>query len=370
MLPFLAGCTGGPSSGPPNDSTSSGSATPSPRPTASSTAETISTSASETTETVETSTDAAEPTGDDTRKTATSDITEPAPSEGPGTSARTTRGCLEGVTLELRPFDPAAHATVPLDDERRAVVAEAVEDGVAKVVAYGEESLRDGVFVEYDGAFYGIDHAVESTAVSAYRMGVEWERGQEAPADTTVVAFADLPESDRTALRIVINGGERGRVGESESAGGPRLPTESLSIGDFPAPYPDGGDGSRLVGNGVTWVSWDGNVLRVELGASTEAERRTHSYTAEQVAGSAAGFREAIAPEFLIRLTDLPRNERTIVERAIRDKYRGCGTISDTAPTLQERLAEKKQLPGPSGGEWYVRFDGDDYLLTLFQWVA
>jgi hypothetical protein len=370
VLPFLAGCTGGPASGPSNDSTSRGSPTPSPRPTASSTAEATETSASETTETVETSTDTAEPTADDIRKTAAPDTTEPAPSEGPGTSARATRGCPGGFILELRPFDPAEHATVVLDDERRAIVAEAIEDGGTKLVSYGETPLEDEVFVADNGAFYEIDHAIETTVVSAYRMNVEWERGQEAPADAPIVEFADLSEADRTALRLAVCGGEPGHIDVSASSDERCLPTEGLSVGDFPVPYPDGGDGSRLVGSGVTWVAWEGSVLRVELGVSTETERRTHSYTAERVAGSTAAFREVLASRYRVRLTELPRDERAIVERAVRKQYEGCEAIPSALPTLRDRLPEEKRLPSPSSDEWYVRFDGNDYLLTLLQWTA
>lgn len=358
-LPFLAGCVGGL---PSDDPTSEGSVTPpSSRPSSPHTAETPLTDATGTV-----STDAAEST----------------PREDPeGTSTRTTERCLGGFTIYTRPFDLTKHATVPLDDDARAVVAEAVENGTAKRVSYGatpfpeltrygNESAESGVFVAYEGAFYEIDHTVETTAVPGYEMNVEWERGQEAPADATVVAFADLSEDDRTALRLAACDNGREQNTGPGAAGHPCLPTQGMSAGDFPVPYPDGGDASRLVGNGVSWVSWDGRVLRVELGEATEAERRTHRYTAERVAGSAAAFQEVVASRFLVRLRDLPQDERAIVKRAIRDGYEGCGAIAETVPALRERLSEGKALPSPSSDGWYVRFDGSDYLLTLIQWVA
>lgn len=354
ILPFLAGCIGGPPSG------SSGSSDDSIRGK---------------------STTLSRPSSPRTAETSTTDAAEPSPREDPeGTSTRTTERCIQGFSIEMRPFDATEHATVSLDDDARAIVAEAVENGEAKVVSYGgipfgglvtyDKGANSSVFVVYDGAFYEIDHAVETTAVSGYRINVTWERGQEAPADANVVAFADLSEYDRMALRLAACDNGREPNSGPRAAGHPCLPTESLSVGDFSVPYPGGGDASRLVGNGVTWVSWDGHILRVELGASTTAERRTHSYTAEKVAGSVVEFREVIASRFLVRLTDLPRNERAIVERAVRNGYEGCGTIVDTVPVLHDRLPVTKRLPGPPSDGWYARFDGEDYLLTLFQWTA
>ena len=363
-LSFLAGCIGGSSFESTDSTTAEGSTASTTRSAPVGTAETAPTNATGT------STDAVEPTADDTRKTIASDTTEPAPGEGPGTSTRATGRCLRGFTLELRPFDPREHATVSLDDERRAIVTEAIEDGKAKLVSYGETPLEDEVFVADSGRFYEIHHAVETTVVSAYRMNVEWERGQEAPADATVVEFADLSKADRTALRLAICGGEPGQTGESGTTDGHCLPTEGLSVSDFPAPYPDGGDGSRLAGDGLTWVSWEGNVLQVELGASTQTERHTHSYTAERVAGSVAAFREVLASRFLVPLTELPRDERAIVDRAVQKQYEGCAGVPSALPSLHERLTEEKRLPFRAGDGWYVRFEGTDYLLTLFRWVA
>ena len=77
-------------------------------------------------------------------------------------------------------------------------------------------------------------------------MDVYWENGQTAPAEATVVGFKDLPATDRQALRIAAVGPEDG--GREDGEGGDGLPQETLSVGEFPAPYPDGGTDSQLIG--------------------------------------------------------------------------------------------------------------------------
>lgn len=389
-LSFLAGCVGDSSSEPAEPSgsaTSRETTTLSPRTTRhtttttpTDTTETISIDTTETTPANATeatatnatetpSTGTTESTPADTPNTTIEDTTGSAPSGTTGgSSTRTTEPCSGGVTIETEVFDATEHATISLDDDARAIVAEAVANETATVAMYGEQPLQGGVFIEYDGAFYEVGHAVETSEVSAYRMNVEWERGQNAPAEATVVAFSDLPESDRNALRHAICGGEEGLIGDATDEER-RLPQRSLGVHDFPAPYPEGGDTSRLIGSGVTWVSWDDHAFRVELGDATTTERDAHEYTATKVADTATEFRDAIASRFLVRLTDLPRDERKIVKRATRERYRTCGTIPETVPELEDRLTAEKQLPG-GYDSWYVRFESEEYLLRILLWAS
>ena len=292
----------------------------------------------------------------------------PSPAASVGGTAR---DCDGGIAVTADPF-AAGDVTVPLDDGRRTLVAEAVEEGAAEVVSYGETSLDREVFVRYAGAFYETDYVVTTTELPAYRLSVSWTRGRRAPADATVVPFGRLPRADRRALTLAVHGGEAGRVRAGDDGEGPTVPQASMSVRRFPAPYPNGGEGSRLVDAGVVWVSWEGRTYRVEIGGTTTTERRTRRYRVERVADDAAGFRRAIESEFAVRLDRLSRRERAIVGRAISADggYEECTPASDALERLRARLPDRKRLPTPDAGSWYVRIGDAGYVLTLTRRVA
>lgn len=267
--------------------------------------------------------------------------------------------CTSGIHVSGERFDPPTDLVANLDEEGRAIVAEAVDTGSAERTTYGQESLRAGIFVEWDSAFYETAvSTVEVEAVTAYRLDIEWEQGQELPDDATVVDFADLPDADRETLDLAVYGSEE-RKGH---------PTESLGISDFPAPYPDGIDSSELVDNGVTWVHWDDRAYRVEVGGSSTQKRRTYRYEVERVATSPEEFRTVVASRHRIEFTDLSMDEREIVRQAVDDRYEECSPASDALRSLESRLLDDKRLPYPAEG-WQVRFDREEYRLTVMRWV-
>lgn len=268
--------------------------------------------------------------------------------------------CHSGFHVSAEEFEPATDLVADLDEEGRAIVAEAVEAKSVERTTYGQESLRDGVFVEYDGAVYETRvSTAEVESVAAYRLNVEWEEGQEPPGDATVVGFAELPEADQKVLDLAVYGGDERR----------EHPTESLSVDDFPAPYPDGGDSSKLVTGNVTWVRWNDRPYRVEVGGSATKERRTFEYEVERVATNPKEFRTVAASRYRIDLTDLSPDEREIVLKALEDTYEECSPASDALESLQSRLSDDQRLPHPAEG-WYVRFDGGEYRLSIVRWEA
>lgn len=265
--------------------------------------------------------------------------------------------CTSGFDVSGERFDPVADLASALDGSDRAIVTEAVETGSAERTTYGQEPLRGGLFVEHDGSFYETAvSTAETEVVTAYRLNLEWENGRDAPDEATVVEFSGLPDIDQEVLRSAVYGSDERR----------EHPAESMSVNDFPAPYPDGGDASELV-SGVTWVRWNDRTYRVEIGESTTQERRTFRYTVKRVAMGSEEFRTVAASRYRIDLTDIPDDEREIVSKALGSGYEECSPASDALKNLQDRLPDDQRLPHPGDG-WYVGFDGEEYEFTIMQW--
>lgn len=273
--------------------------------------------------------------------------------------------CTGGYLVSADPFDPAEELPVELGDARRSLVGTAVDDGATEVTTYAAgPPVRDGVLVEHDGAFYRTAATeTDATEVAARPTDVEWERGVTPPADATVVAYDDLPATDRRALEYAIYGPEYGR----EKSG---HPTEGLAVRDNPVPYPDGATDSRLAGAGETWVRWNERAYRVRVDdEATTTTRYTYRVALARVADGAAGFREHVAGEYLVRLADLPADERAVVEAAVADGHEECEPASAALRGLLDRLPEDGTLPHPRDGSWYVAYDGDRYEFDVTNWV-
>lgn len=269
--------------------------------------------------------------------------------------------CEAGIDIWTDAFDPAADLPRTLDETERSLVAGAAAGDGAEYGTYAQAPIARDAFVAHDGAFYRTDYAVASVEqVPAFLMDVGWERGRKAPADAAVVAFDALPAADRKALRAAVLDPERRG-----------LPSESLSVREFPAPYPDGGGDSRLVGD-VARVRWRDRTFRVETAAESEATQRwrTFRYALERVAADAEEFRRRIADRYLVRLDGLPEDRRAIVERARTDGYEECEPRSEAIADLRGRLPDSGRLPEPHGDSWYVEFDGRRFRLRVSAWVV
>lgn len=283
----------------------------------------------------------------------------------PSTAAEDRSGtddrCQAGVQVRTSVFEPADDLPLTPGETERTIVAEAAENGHADYRTYGERPLETGVFVTREDAFYRTHATVTATErVPAFPMDVEWERGQAAPTDATVVPFDDLPSVDREALRVAV----------LEPDHREELPQEGLTVREFPAPYPGGGDDSRVIGR-ETWVRWRDRTFRVTVAAEAETtqERRTIRYTVERVATTADAFRRVVTDQYLVRLDDLPEAERAIVEDALVRGYEECKPQSTALTALRERLSGIERLPTPHDDSWYAALGGRRFRLEIGGWV-
>lgn len=284
-----------------------------------------------------------------------------AGSVGPATDAKPDEDrCPSGVVVRADAFDPAADLPYQLDRTQRSIVADAAAAEYVEYVAYGEAPLDADAFVVHDDAFYRTDYAVATVErVPAFPMDLRSDPDREPPADAAVVAFDDLPEVDREALGAALDP-------EREGEGAPR----QFTVREFPAPYPDGGTESRLVGN-ATWVRWRDRPIRAEVAGESDAtrERRTLRYAVDRVAETDAGFRRFVADRYLVRLDDLPADQRAVVEATVDDGYEECRPQSEALAALRSRLDGAERLPTPGRDAWYVGFDDRRFELRISEWV-
>lgn len=288
------------------------------------------------------------------------------PSETP-IGSRTGRGtetpCPAGMTVRLESFAPAEALPVEVGAAARSLVSKAVQQDAVEISTYGTAPIESGVFVTDDGSFYRLEYAtLGSTEVHAELLNLEWERGQTAPSGAEVLEYANLPASDRRALRLAVYGPEYDST--------PGHPQQRLVVEKFPAPYPDGAEASSLVGRGETWIRWNDRTYRVSVGGDTTTTRYSYRYRATEIASDAAAFREYVASNYLVELTDLSADQRALVESAIDGGQQDCKPISDALASLRSRLEGEPTLPEPYGESWYVEYDGRRYRLELERWVV
>lgn len=269
--------------------------------------------------------------------------------------------CQSGTVVRARKFTPDA-LTAAVHDAVEPVLREATGNTV-EVTTYGDDPFRDGVYVRFDGSYYRTSVTeTDAESVPARLLALDWERGREAPPDADVLSYEALPESDREALRLAVHGPEYER-----DRG---LPTQGMSVSEFPAPYPDGVEGSELVGAGETWVRWDGRDYRVTLGDETTATRRSYRVALEAVADDEGAFREHVAAEFLLELDGLSEAERDLLAEAADRKYEECEPASDALDAFRSRLDGDAELPHPADRSWYVAVDGDRHVVEVTGWVV
>jgi len=270
-------------------------------------------------------------------------------------------GCTNGVYVDAEPFDLVPALEERIRDQERTVGAETVENDGTRRTTYAEVPFRDPTLFPHGGTFYRISReTVESATVPAFALGAEWDEGQSAPAGTAVVAFADLPENDRRAFELAMPGERNGQF------------PEGFSVGEYPAPYPDGGEGSRLIGT-TTWVEWRDRTIRVEVAGEQTGttERVTYAFAAERVADDAAGFRAFLAETYLVDLSGAPEAQLEILRSARGEgSYEECLPASDGLAALRDRLDEEEKLPEPYSNDWYVAFAGERSRLSVSEWVV
>lgn len=270
--------------------------------------------------------------------------------------------CSNGVYVDAEPFAPVDALDDALRDHERAVAADAVENDGTRLTSYQGEPFREPTLVAHGGAFYRLTReTVETVEVPAFDFAAEWENGQTPPDGVELVPVGDLPENDRRAFLLAM-----------PTRKGEQFPSQGFSVGKFPAPYPEGGEGSRLVGS-TTWVEWEDRVIRVEVAGEQTGttERVTYEYTAERVADDAEAFRAYLDERYLVDLSDAPASQLELLRSAAgEESYEECLPASDALAGLRDRLENEAPLPEPYSEDWYVAFDGDRYRLEIVEWVV
>ncbi|GAB7011976.1 hypothetical protein [Halolamina salina] len=271
------------------------------------------------------------------------------------------RACSSGVTVDVRSFDPVAELDGWLVDRQQDAAADAVENDGTRLSTYEPSPFQEPTLVRHDGAFYrAYSEQVDTTDVPAFELSAKWRSGQ-TPTDAVLVPFAELPANDQRAFRMA--------VPDRPEAG---APIKKFTVRNHSVPYPDGGDGSVLIGN-TTWVEWENRAVRVEIpGEQTRTiRRRTYEITVEHVAEDEAAFRAHLAEEYLLDLRDVPDSQREILRDARGDDvYDECKPQSDALAALRDRLDGATPLPEPYPGELYVAFDGERDRLLVQDWTV
>lgn len=289
-----------------------------------------------------------------------------SPTDGSDTSTATA-DCTRGYTVAISPFEPTEQLVTGFRPAQQRLVDRILADNGVVLQTYGQRPIRDDQYTREGNVFYRIGYEqTDAEEVRARRADLSWENGQEAPADEPVVAYTDLPEIDQQALEYLIYGPKYSREG---------LPTQGMSVGDAPAPYPRGTDGSELVGAGTEWVEWDDRVYEVTI--TTEERtitRRTFDYDATRVADSEAEYREYVADRYLRSLGELSSEARSVLEAAIEagedGMYEDCNEPSAGYDALKTRMEDLTELPDPHTDHWYIAYDGERYLIEIGGWVA
>ncbi|MFW5935486.1 MAG: hypothetical protein ACOCQL_06515 [Halolamina sp.] len=269
-------------------------------------------------------------------------------------------GCTNGVDVDADAFDPVPALDDRLGDDERSVGTETVENGGTRRTTYARLPFREPTLFPHGGAFYRITReTVDTVTVPAFELDAQWEAGQSPSAGTDVVVFADLPENDRRAFELAM----------PEAKGG-QFP-EGFTVEVYPAPYPDGGDGSRLIG-ATTWVEWADRTVRVAVAGEQTGttERETYALAAEQVAADEAGFRAFLADASLVDFAGAPEAQLEILRGARGGNYEECLPASDALASLRERLDGEEKLPEPYPNDWYVAFEGERSRLSVSEWVV
>jgi len=269
-------------------------------------------------------------------------------------------GCDSGVTVDVQSFDPVTELDGRVVDRQQTVAADAVGNDGTRLATYASSPFREPTIVRHDGAFYRARaEQVDTTDIPAFELSAKWRSGH-TPTDAELVPFETLPANDRRAFRMA--------VPDRPEAG---APIKKFTVRNHSVPYPDGGDGSVLIGN-TTWVEWDDRPVRVEvLGERTRTIRRkTYEVTTERVAEDEAAFRSHLAEAYLVDLRDAPEAQLEILRDARDDDiYEVCDPQSDALAALRDRLADAPTLPAPYPEELYVAFDDERSRLSVEAWT-
>jgi hypothetical protein len=257
----------------------------------------------------------------------------------------TDRGLAERQTVNVAP-----------DGRRSDLVRGAVENGSATHSDL-RPLLEDGDRVIHEDGVHEL--AVEVTdrqPATLYQVKIEDVAYVTTEAGARSIRFEELPDVDREKFRPAHDDGEPLGIGtnfvytDAERAESVLVPKPQYSV--------------------IVWGPETRGKFVVE--ESHEAELKTYRYTAERVADVTA-YGRRIRERYVFELSDLPAEERDIVETAI-DREDGYRRSPDATPTDAFRSLARRFEPHDSVGEesesdidgtYLVRYEGEGYLANL-----
>lgn len=203
--------------------------------------------------------------------------------------------------------------------------------------------------LEHEEAVYEITHeVVDSRSVTRYRIRIDYDP-ETIPAN--VVAYADLPEADRTALDGQVPPGEEPPTGEGFDLDSTyRYPVDAESV---------------LLESEYDGIGYEGETYRFEIEPDREVTVETYEYRAGRVADSAAALGRQLREQYLFTLSGLSEAEREIVAEATRI-YRPEDGVPEAFRSLTDRFREHDPVEtGDGRGTYLVRYDDTVYWTTL-----
>lgn len=264
------------------------------------------------------------------------------------------------LTFEDRTIDEVG-AEVVDDPHEAAFVDRLVAAGTLNETGIGDPSVRNGTYVRADGSYYLLTvTGPEPDRIDGYDMTIEYDSGTTPPADAEVVAYEDLPASDRSAFRFLLP--DRRRATSAVSFSGGR---------SFAYPNASAESASVLLERESTWVRYDGSVFEVTVEGEASVFEYDWRYTATRVAANDSAWHAHVRERFVRDLTLDTPGEREIVRQAIDGGYENCTrTPTGDFGGVVEALATEDHDNGYDGGSWYVRYDGGLYRAELVHAVV
>ena len=275
--------------------------------------------------------------------------------------------CSFGFELVMTPATEADFIEETLNgpsrdrpDDWRAIVSETVEGGETRYTTVHAPPVRDGDRIEYESGYYRFSREeVTTEEVEAHVFRVKYDRGEDPPSGATVSSFEDLPEADRTVLREMFPDLDR-RLSESQG----------FTVGGYPVVYPDEAEpDSVLLGEGSTWVRYDGEVVEVSVEGTERVERVTYRYTAAELAADREAYLQYVRETFVVELGDLPEEEREVLARAVEAEEDGVQLCEPEGAerAVVERLDGIAASKTPRDRTWFLDYEGEVYLTSLLE---
>ncbi|WP_233255107.1 hypothetical protein [Halopenitus persicus] len=233
----------------------------------------------------------------------------------------------------------------------RAAVEAAIEGGEATARGYYTPSLPTAYVVTTAPEYHRIEtETIDSVTVPGVTYSVSVETHESGSDADTGVAFADLPEHDKDAIR--------GALGNTSLIHAPHYPPFEVT---FAYDSSDRRRRSRFIPEvDERYVEWDGELLRFDFEAERSVELTTTTLRSTHVASSPTAFRQHVGNERGESIEDPSEKQRAILEEAIEEEYGECRPHSDAFADLLATLSAGDRTIVP-----LVRYDGAWFFTHL-----